>query len=308
MFGIHAVRRIVFSAGLLAQIVISGNICGQASPAKDPAGVLGDALSAACGQKTGEFSQYLTQRNASSYKELTPPAQLMFLKRFVLLDNAGVPQVSQSANGIVTLRCKTPEVETETTIGHANLHDNLAYLPVSIREAAQDHASEDHSIQFGLVREDGQWKLLSLGLILLDLPTLGEEWDRAEIKSNESAALASLKKLGEAIEIYRKTYTRLPDSIAVLGAAKNGKPGPEGADYISESLASGRKDGYLFRYVIVGASTSGAPAKYEIAASPAEYNRTGKRSFFRDQDGTLHVGDHHGGVGSTTDPKVTEND
>jgi hypothetical protein len=139
---------------------------------------------------------------------------------------------------------------------------------------------------------------------MLDLPTLGEEWDRAEIKTNEQAAIADLKKLIDAVETYRKTYTRLPESIAMLGPAPQGPAKNDKAGLVDAELAAGRKDGYMFRYVIVGANTSGAPAKYEIAAMPAEYGRSGLRSFFYDLNGGTHAADHHGAIGSSVDPKL----
>jgi hypothetical protein len=64
------------------------------------------------------------------------------------------------------------------------------------------------------------------------------------------------------------------------------------------------KNGYAFRYVIVGASTLGAPAKFELAATPLQYGRTGRRSFFRDAGGVLHGADHRGAIGNETDPKI----
>ncbi|HEX9456176.1 MAG TPA: hypothetical protein VF935_01020, partial [Candidatus Acidoferrum sp.] len=64
------------------------------------------------------------------------------------------------------------------------------------------------------------------------------------------------------------------------------------------------KNGYAIRYVIVGASTLGAPAKYELAATPLQYGRTGRRSFFRDSKGALHAADRRGAVGSEADPRV----
>jgi hypothetical protein len=64
------------------------------------------------------------------------------------------------------------------------------------------------------------------------------------------------------------------------------------------------QNGYAIRYVIVGASTLGAPAKYELAANPLQYGRTGRRSFFRDSNGALHAADRRGAVGSEADPKV----
>jgi len=108
----------------------------------------------------------------------------------------------------------------------------------------------------------------------------------------------------DAIENYRKTYTHLPETLKVLGPAANGMSKAEGAGLVDEEMASGRKDGYAFRYVIVGASTTGAPAKYEVAAIPSEYGRTGRRSFFCDTAGGLHAGDHQGAVGSDLDAKL----
>jgi len=56
--------------------------------------------------------------------------------------------------------------------------------------------------------------------------------------------------------------------------------------------------------VIAGASDVGAPAKYELSATPLRYGRTGRRSFFRDANGVVHAADRQGAVGSETDPKA----
>jgi len=54
-------------------------------------------------------------------------------------------------------------------IGGAELRDNIAFLPWSsaVPPIPLVQRSSDHH---GLVREDGEWKLLSLGLLLLDFP------------------------------------------------------------------------------------------------------------------------------------------
>ena len=78
----------------------------------------------------------------------------------------------------------------------------------------------------------------------------------------------------------------------------------EAAGLIDSDLSNGIKNGYAIRYVVVGASTLGAPAKYEVAATPLQYGRTGLRSFLRDSNGGLHAADRQGSVGSETDPKV----
>jgi len=100
----------------------------------------------------------------------------------------------------------------------------------------------------------------------------------------------------------------LPESLKVLGPAGKNMPKSDGAGLVDEELAGGRKDGYAYRYVIVGANTSGAPAKYEVAAIPSEYGRSGQRSFFCDSAGQFHAGDHKGAVGSDLDPKLPEGD
>jgi hypothetical protein len=266
--------------------------------------VLQEVLIAACAQDSNHFSDKLTARNADAFRRMTPAAQATFLKRFVLLDKAGKPRSSGDASGVLTVFCETPEMTTQMQIGKPEVRDNLAYLPLVAKDATDTADANTRRITMGLVRESGQWKLLSLGLLLLDLPTLGEEWDRAEIQANEKSAIASIMELADAIEKYRVAFTRLPDTLAVLGPSGTAPAQAAKAGLVSDQLAAGRKDGYSFRYVIVGATTSGAPAKYELAAIPAEYGRTGMRSFFRDSNGVLHAGDHQGAVGSLSDPKM----
>ena len=275
----------------------------SASPA-DPTDTLRDILFAACSQNSTEFARALTVRNTQAFSRMTPATRTTLLKRFVLLDKPGQPRAELDISGNLTVFCATSDVTTQMQIGKPELRDNLAYISLTIMNAAASNEDVSHRVLLGLVREDGQWKLLSLGLLMLDLPSLAEEWDRAEIKNNEQTAIDSMKILTGAVESYRKTYTRLPDSLAVLGPPPKGPAKSEKADLIGAELAEGRKDGYSFRYVIVGANASGAPARYELAAIPIEYGRTGLRSFFRDVLGALHGADRRGAVGSATDPKV----
>lgn len=290
---------------LLISFVAGGAQCAaQTATGNDPALVLQELLIAACAQDSKQFSDELTARNADAFRHMAPAAQATFLKRFVLLDKAGKPRSASEPSGMLTVFCETPEITTQMQIGKPEVRDNLAYLPLDVKDAGDTADINTRHVIMGLVRENGQWKLLSLGLLLLDLPTLGEEWDRAEIQSNEKSAIASVKELADAIEKYRVAFTRLPDTLAALGPSGKAPAQADKAGLVGDQLAAGRKDGYSFRYVIVGANTSGAPAKYELAAIPAEYGRTGMRSFFRDSNGLLHAGDHQGAVGSLLDPKV----
>jgi hypothetical protein len=297
--------------GLLFLILLLAASAGTPaqSPAVDsPSATLRDALVAACSQNSTDFVKALTARNAEAFARLTPPARQTFLKRFVLLDKPGKPRSQNETSGNVVVYCETSELTTQMEIAKPELRDNLAYLPLTVKDSGDSSGLTSHQVTMGMVRESGQWKILSLGLLFLDLPSLEIEWDRAEMKANEQTAVASLKLLVDAIETYRKTYTHLPESLKVLGPAPtaNNAPKSDGAGLVGEDLAGGRKDGYSYRYVIVGANTSGAPAKYEVAAIPSDYGRSGMRSFFCDATGQFHVGDHKGAVGSDLDPKLDE--
>ena len=276
----------------------------EAATSGGPSAALKGVLSAACSQNQAEFGRFLTARNREAFTRMTRQARISLMKRFVLLNEPGKPTASANPAGRPILRCQTPDVTTEMQIGGAELRENIAFLPMELRDATDTTGASVRQITMGLVREDGDWKLLSLGLLLLDLPALEVEWDSAEIDSTEKSAIAALAKVAGAVEAYRNKYLRLPASLANLGPPVHGAANGESAGLVDSDLANGIKNGYTIRYVIVGANTVGAPAKYELAATPLQYGRTGRRSFFRDSNGGLHAADRGGAVGSEADPKV----
>jgi hypothetical protein len=300
---VHRASRAILS-GLAFLAFLASARASQNEQANEPASVLRDILVASCSQDAKHFGAFLTARNATAFAAMTPSAQATLLQRFVLLDQAGKPNSQTDASGNLFVLCVTPSVTTQLQIGKPEIRDNIAYLPLVVKDATDSGDANSRRVTMGLVRENNQWKLLSLGVLLLDLPTLAEEWDRAEIQNNEKAAVASIRELAAAIEKYRVTYARLPQTLADLGPAQKAAAKGERVGFVDASLAAGRKDGYSFRYVIVGSNEVGAPAIYELAAVPMDYGRTGTRSFFRDGTGVLHGGDHQGGVGTLTDPKI----
>jgi len=282
------------SAGTLSEPLSSGG----------PSAALKAVLTATCSQNQAEFVRFLSARNKEAFSRMSPPARVALMKRFVLLNEPGKPTTSSNPAGRPIVRCQTPDVTTEMQIGGAELRDNIAFLPMELRNATDSTGEDVHQVLMGFVREDGEWKLLSLGLLLLDLPALEVEWDAAEIESTEKSAIESVNKVAVAVEAYRSKYLRLPESLANLGPPLHGTANGEAAGLLDSDLANGMKNGYNIRYAILGASTLGAPAKYELSATPLQYGRTGRRSFLRDSNGTLHAADRHGAVGSVTDPKV----
>ncbi len=271
-------------------------------PPDAPSAALRDLLAAACTHDETNFVSFLTARNVESFSHLAPAARVELMKRFVLLDGAGKATLTAGPSGRPAVRCDTQGGAAELQIGGSELRDNFALLPLDIRDVSERVAGEPHHILMGMIREGSSWKVFSLGMLFLDLPSLEIEWDQSAIGGNEQDALAAVKAIAAAIETYRKTYSRLPDTISRLGPAP--KPSADAAGLLDADLAAGQSNGYLFRMVIVGANDIGAPAQYEISATPVTYGRTGNKSFFRDASGSLHAADHRGGIGQTLDPVV----
>jgi hypothetical protein len=282
----------------------SASAPGGSGALTGPSAALRDLLAAACSQNQIDFVGFLTARNREAFSHMTPSARVALMKRFVLLNEPGKASTSLNPSGRPMVRCETPSVTTEMQIGGVDVRDNLAFLPMELRDATDSAGASVRQINIGLVLEEGQWKLLSLGVLFLDLPALEEEWDESEIETTEKNALQAVKDVAGAVESYRNKYGRLPDSLAKLGQPLHGAPNAEAAGLLDSDLVNGIKNGYAFRYVIAGASNLGAPAKFEVSATPLRYGRTGRRSFFRDANGGLHAADRQGAVGSASDPRA----
>jgi len=282
----------------------AGTAASASSTLTGPSAALRDLLQAACSQDQTAFARFLTVRNKEAFSRMTPAARIALMKRFVLLNEPGKATSSLNPSGRPIVRCETPSVTTEMQLGGVELRENLAFMPMELRDATDASGAGTREISMGLVREDGEWKLLSLGVLFLDLPGLESEWDEAEIETTEKAALQAVKEIDSGVESYRKKYGHLPESLANLGQPLHGAPSNEAGGFLDSDLANGIKNGYAFRYVIVGASTLGAPAKFELSATPLRYGRTGRKSFFRDSNGGLHAADRQGAVGSASDPRA----
>ena len=169
------------------------------------------------------------------------------MKRFVLLEDPGEALLSTSATGHTIVRCESPGITTEMRFGEVRVRENLAFVPMEIPLPGEP----SRSITFGMVREGGAWKLLSVGLVLLDIPSMAAQWEQADLEAREDNAIAVLRALAAALETYRRAYGKLPDTLAPLGPAPAGGISPEAAGLVDAELAAGNKNGYTIRYRIV---------------------------------------------------------
>jgi hypothetical protein len=261
----------------------------------DPAAALADALVEACRENETQFSNYLAGDNGAAFRALPEAQRTAFMKRLSLSDSPGKPLLSSDDHHHTVLRCRAPETTVEYRFGTPRVHENLAFIPVKVVDAEE--------ADFGLVRESSGWRLLSLGLVLLDVPQLSKEWVRQDLAAHEDTTVATLRSLAEAIQTYHNAFGKLPESLAQLGPAPKDQISPERASLISAGLAAGKQDGYVFRYRIAP-DANGNDNYFELAATPESYGKVGRRSFFMDTDGKVHADDKHGAVATYEDPLI----
>jgi hypothetical protein len=278
----------------------------------DPAAALAAALIAACRQDPSEFATHLPAENAAAFRSLPQPQRINLLKRFVLLDDPGKPLLSATAEGHTEIRCEAGGVMSDMRFGATQMRESLAFIPVDVPEAGTPENDAKQSVRFGLVRESGEWKLLSLGLLLLDIPTLARGWETADRAAPEAAAVVTLHRIAEALNAYQQAYGKLPDALAQLGPPSVPGASPDKAGLLEEELASGEHRGYRFRYRIVPNSAQADESErdklagFELAAIPVEYGTGGRKSFYLDSKGVLRGADKHGAVADASDPRIVE--
>ena len=190
--------------------------------------------------------------------------------------------------------------------GETRVHENLAFVPMQIPIPGED----PRKITFGFVREGGSWKLLSVGLMMLDVPAMAKQWAQADLDANEDAAIADMRSIAAAAITYRNAYGVLPDTLEMMGPAPPTGVSPDAAGLVDGDLAAGEKNGYAIRYTIVPVTDyapgedSGKATNFAIAAAPKEYGKNGRRSFYLDSSGILRGVDKQGAVATANDPRI----
>jgi hypothetical protein len=229
--------------------------------------------------------------------------------RLAMLDTAGKVLLSTGAEGRRVVRCDAGGSITELRLGVPETAESLAFVPAEARAG-----DTSRRVRFGLVREGGQWRLISIGLLMLDLPALSEEWVQADVRANEVAAVASLHEIADALAVYREAFDQLPEVLDQLAPSGPDGLSPGRAGLLDAGLAAGERGGYRFRYVIVpaeqGADTAerNKRAGFALAATPVLYGAAGqgRMSFYLDSSGTLRGADKQGGVATFSDPQIAE--
>ena len=103
----------------------------------------------------------------------------------------------------------------------------------------------------------------------------------ARISANEASAISNLRTINATVTNFQSLNNRYPDSLMELKTA----------GLLEEELAGGQKSGYRFSYRTVTLS-DGSPG-YEATAEPIQPGSTGRRYFYLNQDGAIHVETGH---------------
>ena len=123
--------------------------------------------------------------------------------------------------------------------------------------------------------------LIVIAIILILLAIAVPNLAKARLNGTELSVMREVQTIGQAQVQYMSQFGRYAATLTELGPPTSGNAGPQSADLIPASLASGEKDGYVF-------TLSVNPQGYAINANPKAFGSTGRRTFYMDQNLVVH--------------------
>ena len=122
--------------------------------------------------------------------------------------------------------------------------------------------------------------LIVIAIILIILAVAVPKLSSSKMNASEMAVIREIQTIQQMQIQYQSQFGQYATTLGQLGPPASGGPGPQAADLIPASLASGDKDGYTF-------VMTATPQGYTINANPKVYNSTGRRTFYSDQAMTI---------------------
>jgi len=123
--------------------------------------------------------------------------------------------------------------------------------------------------------------LIVIAIILVLLAIAVPRLSVAQMSAREMAVVREVQTINTAQTQYMSQFGKYATTLAELGPPTSGGPGPQAADLIPGSLASGEKDGYSF-------ILTATPTGYTVNANPKVFNSSGRRTFYADQNMIIH--------------------
>jgi type IV pilus assembly protein PilA len=123
--------------------------------------------------------------------------------------------------------------------------------------------------------------LVVIAILLVVFAIMACETGHDQVNAGEMFVVREIQTINTAQAQYRSQFDKFAASLTELGPPASGRVGPSAADLIPATLASGEKDGYTF-------SLTATPSGYSLNVNPRVYNRTGRRTFYCDQNMIIH--------------------
>ncbi len=123
--------------------------------------------------------------------------------------------------------------------------------------------------------------LIVISIILIILAIAVPKLGNAKMNASEMAVIREIQTVHQAQTQYMSQFGRFATTLNELGPPTSGAAGPQAADLIPSSLASGEKDGYTF-------TLTATPQGYTLNVNPKVFNSTGRRTFYSDQSMAIH--------------------
>jgi prepilin-type N-terminal cleavage/methylation domain-containing protein len=115
--------------------------------------------------------------------------------------------------------------------------------------------------------------LIVIAIILVLLMVAIPVAKTALMNTSETAVIREMLAIHEAQIQYLSQFREYAATLTDLG--------PQKANLIRASLASGEKDGYVFTMIRT-------PGGYTVNANPRLFKSTGRRTFYLDENGAVH--------------------
>ena len=129
--------------------------------------------------------------------------------------------------------------------------------------------------------------LIGIAIVLAGIPCGCSAYHDRAIASNEVSALLELKLINQH-ELRSYVTTKKFVTLDQLVSQADGIPPPSRSNPHYRFDVRVKEDGKSF----------------EAFATPTQYNKTGRRSFYTNEQGVIHGADKRGEEASTTDPEI----
>ena len=124
--------------------------------------------------------------------------------------------------------------------------------------------------------------LIVIAIILIILSVALPQMSKSRMHAQEMAAIEEMGTINKAEIQYYSQFNQYATALAQLGppATAGTTDGPQAANLIPGSLASGTAGGYNF-------TVTPTPLGYAVSAVPKSFGSTGRRTFYTDQTGVV---------------------